>query len=514
MKKLTIYLASILLALTFALTSASTAKAEDVLTGRIVNKRGMQRLDEALSFGGDDALVGAVSDLTEADEAVIYRSGLSLREILVAHKKSFSDTFTISTTMTSDEMLDKLVSYATLETQKGNEGDYIAYGWNNVSYHVYPTRNSRGSGYVWTVDLEFTYYETAEQEAELARRLPAKNAALGLSGKDTYGKVKAIYDFITSSVTYDDAHVNMGARYPAQFSACAAFLNGIAVCQGYSRLYYRMLKENGVNARCVTSTNHMWNIVFLDGISYCADSTWDAGMKTYQYFLRGLAYFDREHVREAPYDSEAFVNSNRISATDYMPASSTVTPTPVPQPTVVSLSCPKFYVTTLAGRTYLEWNAVTNAREYIVLLWVEGQKDPYTYTTKDTYIYFTKVPEKKVIYYVYPKDYETNGVKYVANKNTMQHFNGYGMNAMAKPKVTKKGLVSWQRSSGSGYEVCYSKSASFKTMKTLTVRSCYQTQLKLFLKKGTYYFSVRPYYTKGGSEYYGTWSEVTKVKIK
>ena len=513
MKKFTFFLASILLALTFTFTNADTVSAQDALTGSIVNKRGMQRLDEALFPAGEDALVGSLSDLTEADEAVLHKYGVSLRQALVAHKANYKATFTISTTMSSEEMLNKLVAYATEETSKGNEGDYIAYGWKQVSYSLYDERNRKGS-YDWTADLDFTYYETAAQEAELTRKLPAKYAALGLSSKNTYGKIKAIYDFITSSVTYDDAHVNMGIAYPAQFTAYAAFVKGTAVCQGYSRLLYRMLKENGVNARCVTSVDHMWNIIFLDGVSYCADSTWDTGHTPYQYFLRGLAFFDREHVREAPYDSASFVSENRISATDYVPGASVVTPTPTPQKNTVTMICPAFHVVSLAGRTYIEWNPVRYAKEYIIRLWYDGESKPHSYTSKGTAVYLTNVPAKRLTYYILPKDYEENGVKYVTDESTIQHFTTYGVKTMAKPSVTKKGAVSWQRCFGSGYQIRYSKNSSFTSQSTVTIRSTYQSQLKLSLKKGTYYFSIRPYYVEGGSVYYGEWSKAKKVNIK
>ena len=71
---------------------------------------------------------------------------------------------------------------------------------------------------------------------------------LNLNTKTEYGKIKAIYDYICQHVTYDFANLNNDS-YDLKYTSYAALVNGTAVCQGYSALFYRMALEAGLDAR-------------------------------------------------------------------------------------------------------------------------------------------------------------------------------------------------------------------------------------------------------------------------
>ena len=96
--------------------------------------------------------------------------------------------------------------------------------------------------------------------------------------------------------------------------------NKTAVCQGYAALYYKMLKEAGYKSvRMMTSEDHAWNIVKLNGTYYNLDSTWDAGQTEYVFFLRGTDYFDTlpSHTRTDDIDTDTFKAEYPLSKTDY-----------------------------------------------------------------------------------------------------------------------------------------------------------------------------------------------------
>lgn len=71
-------------------------------------------------------------------------------------------------------------------------------------------------------------------------------------------------------------------------SIVGAFLDGQAVCEGYSRAFQLLLNRAGVPSMLVTGTAggaHMWNLVRIDGQWYHADATWDdnGDRPVYQY---------------------------------------------------------------------------------------------------------------------------------------------------------------------------------------------------------------------------------------
>ena len=101
-------------------------------------------------------------------------------------------------------------------------------------------------------------------------------------------------------------------------------INGTAVCQGYSNLFYRMALEAGLQARIVAgkanNEPHSWNIVEVDEMFYFLDTTWDSEKNSYSYFLKGKQSFD-DHKAEF-FNGNDCINGEldseyRISDIDY-----------------------------------------------------------------------------------------------------------------------------------------------------------------------------------------------------
>ena len=84
---------------------------------------------------------------------------------------------------------------------------------------------------------------------------------------------------------------------------------------------------------------------------------------------------------------------------------------------------------------------------------------------------------------------------------------------------SKKMTVKWRKvSAGTGYEIKYSTSSSFKSSKTETTRIEGKSKTSKTiskLKKGTkYYIKVRAYKTVNGKRYYGSYSSVRTVRVR
>ena len=102
-----------------------------------------------------------------------------------------------------DQLCDDLFAKAIAHTGVGKEGDYIL--WNCQGYTVGATQeaSSQGSGYDVHITFTFTYLSDADQEAQMDQAVADLLSSLDLSGKTDYQKIKAIYDYICSNITYD-----------------------------------------------------------------------------------------------------------------------------------------------------------------------------------------------------------------------------------------------------------------------------------------------------------------------
>lgn len=108
-------------------------------------------------------------------------------------------------------------------------------------------------------------------------------------------------------------------------SAAGVFLEGKAVCAGYSEAFALLCNGAGIEAISVTSQAHEWNKVRLYGRWYGVDCTWDdTGAGSYEYFNVTDAYMegaDTDHELEDIWNSYQVppcVNSTVIQRGSYI----------------------------------------------------------------------------------------------------------------------------------------------------------------------------------------------------
>lgn len=96
-------------------------------------------------------------------------------------------------------------------------------------------------------------------------------------GANALEKEITLYKTIIQNCQYDDEGAKDDQDWRAH-SIVGAFLDGEAVCEGYSRALQLLLNRAGIASMVVTGTAggaHMWNLVCIDGQWYQADATWD-----------------------------------------------------------------------------------------------------------------------------------------------------------------------------------------------------------------------------------------------
>ena len=216
-----------------------------------------------------------------------------------------------------DSLSAELFDGAIAHTGVGKEGDYIKWHWQGWNAGADYSTNRNG-GYDMKITYTVSYLSSASQEAQMDKEVSKLLASFNLSNKSDYEKVKAIYDYMCSNITYDYANLNNDA-YTLKHTAYAALIDKTAVCQGYATLFYRLALESGVDTRVITGDSggpHAWNIVKLNGKYYNLDSTWDAGLPTYFYFLKSMNDF-AEHARDGEYLSADFSSAYPMADKSY-----------------------------------------------------------------------------------------------------------------------------------------------------------------------------------------------------
>ena len=236
--------------------------------------------------------------------------------------KARSDTVTIQYQSETDpgkatDFVREIYYAAREHTGIPTEGDYLRYQIGGYKCSIsYKTSNSL---YLCTLTYTITYYTTAAQEAEMDEAVASLISDLDLKDKTDYQKIKSIYDYMCSNISYDYDNLE-DDTYMLKYTAYAALISRTAVCQGYANLFYRLALEAGVDARLITGTGngggHAWNIANLGDSYYYLDSTWDAGRASYKYYLKGKTDFG-DHQNGEEFSSDEFFARYMIPETGY-----------------------------------------------------------------------------------------------------------------------------------------------------------------------------------------------------
>ena len=535
MKRVTKSVTALLLALVLSLTllpaqalAADTAPATQTYTGTAyvgahTNPvyarvwKGVAETSLQTAPSAQTAVAAQAVDYLTETEAVA-----ALRKQMVARK----ETMTLNVKLPSGTDIEEAVTGIWDKAMEhvsgsGTTGDYLH--WQHSGYDCPPVD-------YWDDDTNITFtvtfqrhpktsaiwFTTAAQEAALTNYI--RNTILpqlSLGGKTTYQKVQAIYNWITANVKYDYSHLS-DPTYLTQYTAYAAAVQKKAVCQGYANLFYRLANDAGIDCRIITgkayngtqTEDHAWNIVRMeDEKYYCLDATWDAGLKpeNYEYFLKGLTSFSRDHQAETdklntPYWTQY---QSRTSAADYKASS-----TQLPAPTVTGGNDAQ-------GRPTLKWNAVTGAAKYEVYRARSRSGDYIKYSTVTGTSYTnTSYIENGNTYYYKVRALDANGtagawssVVSVTYKQTLPAPTVTGGNdSQGRP------TLKWKAVSGAAkYEVYRARSKDGDYIKYSTTTGTSYTNTSYIENGNTYYYKVRALKSDGTA---GAWSSVVSVTYK
>lgn len=269
---------------------ATSAEADPILSDeREKSQNGGEEADsyEKLESGGKE------SDPYQKLE-------LELAEGFKARSERFSASFTGDKSDLADQLT--VIIRAAL-----THDDYSAYILESYLYTI------RSWGSKSTITVEARYRESKEETALVDKAIDKALTEILKPGMNDHEKVKAIHDWIVSSVSYDQTL--------SYYTAYNAISLGEAVCQGYSLLGYRMLSKAGMDVLIAEGTvntgEHAWNMIQLDGKWYHLDLTWDdpVGAKDdlirYNYYLKSDEELraDHEWTRSYPEANTSYADT-------------------------------------------------------------------------------------------------------------------------------------------------------------------------------------------------------------
>ena len=348
-------------------------------------------------------------------------------------------------------------------------------------------------------------------------------------------KVRKAEEIVMQKNKYSYSIYVPGKNYKEFYdqSLYSTFNLGYTVCAGYCKGVHAILRKAGVSAMSVTSSNHAWNLVKVDGNWYNLDATWDDSTDdvfSTNFFLKSDNYImanDRADQNGNPahdravewngapaclanYGTEwpsSFANINsQVDAADQKNASiktkfkKVYTPQLIKGEIKVKLS-KNLYVydgsvktpsvkVTMGGQTLspVEYN----------VKYAPNRKDPGVYKVTVTLKTLTGYSAKKTVKFtVMPK------------KTTLKNVSNTGSGV----------TVSWKKGTGkiSGYQIQVSPVKDFSSgVKSVSLKKPSVTSKVLTtLDSGrAYYFRVRTFRATGSGVAYSNWSKTKGLTVK
>ena len=154
--------------------------------------------------------------------------------------------------------------------------DYI------VIANVYAVTDTKKTNRLYQLQHRFTVQEDAQHPALDAI---CDQVLAQCQGGSQFDTALNLHDWLTHHAYYDNSK-----RY---YGADGVLKRGLGTCDSYSKAYYLLLQKAGIPVSRISSNNHAWVRIYLDGAWYQVDPTWDdpvysnvaiTGHESHEYF--------------------------------------------------------------------------------------------------------------------------------------------------------------------------------------------------------------------------------------
>lgn len=188
------------------------------------------------------------------------KSGQNIYNLILTAMKNCDETVEIPNIDRSGKLYSRILELIRFE--------------NPAMFHVAGREISRVSITAQSFDIKFSYRYSAEEVNSMLRE--AEKAADRImvqitADMDEYDIVKLFHDSLITGCKNDENGLYCDNVY-------GALVDGKALCEGYAKAFSYLCGRAGIENVIVTgntTTDHMWNMVKLDGNWYHVDVTWD-----------------------------------------------------------------------------------------------------------------------------------------------------------------------------------------------------------------------------------------------
>ena len=208
-------------------------------------------------------------------------------------QRDYSERFSVALS-TDEELLNVIEAY---------EQDHPEVFWLDNSSRYQYLKYSHG----YEVELSFTFQGDALREA---KKEVEEAAAAVIDAAPENATDYELELFFNEWIVY---HCSYDKEGPQRHNAYGTFIQGRAVCDGYSKAFQLLCQRAGIDCVCVEGTatefesrldgseddGHMWNCVKLGGDWYHVDVTWndgDAHIQKYAFLNLSTEEIKRTHA--------------------------------------------------------------------------------------------------------------------------------------------------------------------------------------------------------------------------
>ena len=222
-----------------------------------------------------------------------YVNMTSFRATLDTNFKALKTEFDISSYYIPTSAANVLGFYIYKEIPENFHVDQLGYYYNS-------------NGYITSLTVTYKYTKTQYNNLLSQCRTVAQKMISGLEDVDDLSKALVIHDRLALHTAYDTSISKSNI-----YDMVGVFVNETAVCEGYAKAYSYMMDLVGIRSYVVTSDllKHAWNIVYIDGVKYHVDVTWDDptedrfGRVYHNNFLRSSeGMVETGHYKDGYYD--------------------------------------------------------------------------------------------------------------------------------------------------------------------------------------------------------------------
>ncbi|MCI6107513.1 MAG: transglutaminase-like domain-containing protein [Candidatus Faecimonas sp.] len=124
-----------------------------------------------------------------------------------------------------------------------------------------------------TVYIKKSY--SKKQIQELESKIDELSQELILPGDSDINNIRRVHDYIINHSIYDSNRSDYNITTYNSDIAYGPLFQGYGICGGYTDAMELFLEEMGIKSYKISSDQHVWNAVYLDGKWVHLDLTWD-----------------------------------------------------------------------------------------------------------------------------------------------------------------------------------------------------------------------------------------------